>query len=99
MQNQAIIQSNTKRRNTIIMIAAFAAVYIIWGSTYLAMKFAIETLPSFLMAGSRFLIGGTVLFIWARMSPDYEKPKLVHWRTSFIVGGLLLLGGNGGVVI
>lgn len=98
MQNQAITKSNAPGK-TIIMIAAFAAVYLIWGSTYLAMKFAIETLPSFLMAGTRFLIAGIVLLIWARLSADYERPKLVHWRTSLIVGGLLLLGGNGGVVI
>jgi drug/metabolite transporter (DMT)-like permease len=98
MQNQGIIQSKIPSK-TVIMIAAFAAVYLIWGSTYLAMKYAIETLPSFLMAGSRFFIAGLVLFIWARLSSDYERPKPVHWRTSFIVGGLLLLGGNGGVVI
>lgn len=98
MQNQAITKSNAPGK-TIIMIAAFAAVYLIWGSTYLAMKFAIETLPSFLMAGTRFLIAGVILLIWARLSADYERPKLVHWRTSLIVGGLLLLGGNGGVVI
>lgn len=99
MKNQAIIKTNYPNRNTILMIAAFAAVYLIWGSTYLAMKYAIETLPSFLMAGTRFLVAGSILFIWARLSPDYQKPKLVHWRTSFIVGALLLLGGNGGVVI
>lgn len=93
------MQTKTTQNKTIIMIAAFAAVYLIWGSTYLAMKFAIETLPSFLMAGTRFMIAGAVLFIWARFSSDYERPKLVHWRTSLIVGGLLLLGGNGGVVI
>jgi drug/metabolite transporter (DMT)-like permease len=98
MQNQAIIKSKIQKK-TIIMIAAFAAVYLIWGSTYLAMKYAIETLPSFLMAGTRFLTAGAVLFIWARLSSDYERPKLIHWRTSLIVGGLLLLGGNGGVVI
>jgi drug/metabolite transporter (DMT)-like permease len=98
MRNQAITKSNIERR-TVIMIAAFAAVYLIWGSTYLAMKYAIETLPSFLMAGTRFFAAGSVLFLWARLSPDYERPRLVHWRTSLIVGGLLLLGGNGGVVI
>jgi drug/metabolite transporter (DMT)-like permease len=98
MRNQAIIPTKIQNK-TIIMIAAFAAVYLIWGSTYLAMKYAIETLPSFLMAGTRFLLAGAVLFVWARLSSDYERPKLVHWRTSLIVGGLLLLGGNGGVVI
>jgi len=86
-------------RKLLILVAAFAAVYIFWGSTYLAIKYAIETLPPFLMAGSRFLFAGSILFLWARLSKDYEAPKLEHWRTSFIVGTLLLLGGNGGVVL
>lgn len=87
------------KRNLIILIAAFAAVYVFWGSTYLGIKYAIETLPPFLMAGSRFAFAGTLLYVWARFSKDYEKPTLAHWRTSIIVGTLLLLGGNGGVVI
>ena len=85
-------------RKTVILLAAFAAVYIFWGSTYLAIKYAIETLPPFLMAGIRFTIAGAILFAIARFSKDYEKPKFVHWKTSFIVGTLLLLFGNGGVV-
>lgn len=97
MQNQAIIKSNNNK-NLAVMIAAFAAVYIFWGSTYLAIKYAIETLPPFLMAGSRFVFAGAVLMVWARFTKDYEKPKAAHWKTSFIVGTLLLLGGNGGVV-
>lgn len=87
------------RRNLIVFIAAFAAVYIFWGSTYLAIKYALETLPPFLMAGSRFALAGAILFAIARFSKDYERPKPAHWRTSFIVGTLLLLGGNGGVVL
>src|ERR1044072_5500979 len=87
------------RRNLILLILAFAAVYLIWGSTYLAIKYAIETLPTFLMAGFRFTIAGGLLYLWARFSPGYEKPKLIHWRTSLIVGTLLLAGGNGGVVV
>jgi drug/metabolite transporter (DMT)-like permease len=84
---------------SILLLAAFAAVYIFWGSTYLAIKYAIETLPPFLMAGSRFAVAGSILYVWARLSKDYEKPSFKHWRTSFIVGTLLLLGGNGGVVL
>ncbi len=91
-------KTNFLDRKVILLIAAFAAVYIFWGSTYLAIKYAIETLPPFLMAGSRFVIAGGILFLIARFSKDFEKPKLVHWKTSFIVGTLLLLGGNGGVV-
>jgi len=98
MSGQAGSISNDKR-NLILLVAAFAAVYIIWGSTYLAIKYAIETMPTFLMAGFRFTLAGGILYLWARLSPGYEKPKLVHWRTSLIVGTLLLAGGNGGVVI
>src|SRR5215213_5715643 len=100
MQERAIITKTnySSRRSLILLIAAFAAVYIFWGSTYLAIKYAIETLPPFLMAGARFVFAGAILYVWARVSKDYEKPKAAHWRTSFIVGTLLLLGGNGGVV-
>ena len=97
MRKEGITETNQKR-DLILLIAAFAAVYIFWGSTYLAIKYAIETLPPFLMAGARFVFAGSILLIWARLSADYEKPKAVHWKTSFIVGTLLLLGGNGGVV-
>jgi drug/metabolite transporter (DMT)-like permease len=98
MQETTKTNQNIKQLS-ILMIAAFAAIYFFWGSTYLAIKYAIETLPPFLMAGSRFLIAGSILYVWARLSKDYEKPSLRHWRTSFIVGTLLLLGGNGGVVL
>lgn len=86
-------------RKLLILVAAFAAVYIFWGSTYLAIKYAMQTLPPFLMAGSRFLFAGSILFLWARLSKDYEPPTRAQWRTSIVVGTLLLLGGNGGVVL
>ena len=98
MQKAEITTTDTNR-NLVLLIAAFAAVYIFWGSTYLAIKYAIETLPPFLMAGSRFIVAGSILYVWARLSKDYEKPSFKHWRTNFIVGTLLLLGGNGGVVL
>ncbi|HEX8288426.1 MAG TPA: EamA family transporter [Pyrinomonadaceae bacterium] len=97
MQGQAA-KTNFSNPRTMFLILAFAAVYIFWGSTYLAIKYAIETLPPFLMAGARFVFAGSILLIWARFTADYEKPKSAHWRTAFIVGTLLLLGGNGGVV-
>jgi drug/metabolite transporter (DMT)-like permease len=97
MQRNEITKINPNR-NLIILIAAFAAVYIFWGSTYLAIKYAIETLPPFLMAGARFVFAGSVLMLWARFTKDYQPPRAAHWKTSFIVGTLLLLGGNGGVV-
>lgn len=78
-------------------ILAFTAVYIVWGSTYLAIRFAIETLPGFLMAGWRFLMAGSILYLWARWR-GAPRPELRYWKPAFIVGGLLLLGGNGSVV-
>lgn len=76
---------------------AFAAVYTIWGSTYLAIRFAVETMPPFLMAGTRFLIAGTILYALARRR-GAAAPARIHWRSAIIVGALMLLAGNGGVV-
>ena len=86
-------------RKIILLIAAFTAVYILWGSTYLAIKYAIETLPPLLMTGTRFWVAGTTLFLVGRFSDGYQKPNLREWRASFIVGTLLFLGGTGGVVL
>lgn len=94
-----LTNAKTSERSTLLLIAAFTAVYLIWGSTYIAIKFAIETLPPFLMAGTRFLTAGTILYLIARFSDNYEKPTWKEWRTSLIVGTLLLLGGNGCVVV
>lgn len=80
------------------LFLAFAAVYVIWGSTYLAIKYAIETLPPLLMAGVRFLIAGGALYAWARVRGE-ARPMLISWRPSLVIGGLLLLGGNGFVVL
>lgn len=96
-ENLAVRPDN--KRSVITLVLAFAAVYIIWGSTYLAIKFAIETLPTFLMAGVRFVVAGSILLTIARLSPGYTRPKPIHWRTSLIVGTLLLTVGNGGVVL
>lgn len=89
----------SNRKNLIVLIAAFFAVYVFWGSTYLAIKYTIETLPPFLMAGTRFAFAGAILFIWAWFTKDYERPKFEHWKTAVIVGTFLLLGGNGAVVL
>ena len=78
------------------VLAAFAALYVVWGSTYLGIRFAIETIPPFTMAGVRFLVAGTLLYGWAR-TRSRERPTAPQWRTAVVVGALLLLGGNGGV--
>jgi len=80
------------------LLAAFAAVYIVWGSTYLAIRFAVETLPPLLMAGARFTIAGLLLLAWSRIVQHAERPSRSDWRTGLMSGALLLLGGNGAVV-
>ncbi len=79
-----------------LVIAAFAAVYLIWGSTYLAIRLAIETIPPLLMAGARFLTAGLILYGVMRVR-GIARPRLVHWRDATIIGAALLLVGNGGV--
>jgi drug/metabolite transporter (DMT)-like permease len=73
---------------------ALIALYIVWGSTYLGIKFAIETIPPFLHAGIRFLISGLILVIWQRAA-GYPLPTRKQWISAAIIGTLLLLGGNG----
>jgi drug/metabolite transporter (DMT)-like permease len=80
------------------IIIAFAALYLIWGSTYLGIRFAIETIPPFLMAGTRFLLAGVIMYAIAWSQGTY-KSTWANWRTSFIIGSCLLLAGNGGVTI
>jgi drug/metabolite transporter (DMT)-like permease len=80
------------------LIAAFAAVYLVWGSTYLAIRFAVETLPPLLMAGARFVIAGGILLLWARLRGRAGGPTKMDWTTGLVSGALLLLGGNGAVV-
>ena len=79
------------------LTGAFGALYLIWGSTYLAIRFALETLPPFTMSGARFVIAGLILYGWARLR-GAASPVLKHWPPAFLIGVLLLLLGNGGVV-
>jgi drug/metabolite transporter (DMT)-like permease len=81
-----------------LIITAFAAVYLIWGSTYLGILFAIQSIPPFLMAGVRFFAAGVIMYAVARWQ-GAPKPERSTWRTALIVGGCLLLCGNGGVTI
>ena len=86
----------TRARPAPLLVAAFAAVYLIWGSTYLAIRLAIDTVPPLAMAGVRFLIAGALLFPIALLTGDREDrltPR--HWRSALIIGVLLVAGGNG----
>lgn len=85
------------RSSRVLIILAFAAVYLLWGSTYLAIRYAIETLPPFLMAGTRFSLAGLILFTWALLNGESIRSSLSQWPKAFAIGGLLLLGGNGSV--
>jgi drug/metabolite transporter (DMT)-like permease len=76
---------------------ALAAVYLIWGSTYLAIRFTVETLPPFTSAAARFIISGVFLYCWRRLAGD-APPSGFEWRNTAVIGILLLVGGNGGVV-
>ena len=77
---------------------ALLALYIVWGSTYLAIRFSVETIPPFLHASIRFLISGVILFTWRRLAGD-PSPTWSNWKSTAIVGTLLLLGGNGLVAL
>lgn len=79
------------------IIAAFASIYLIWGSTYLAISYAVGTIPPFIMGGIRFVVSGAMLYLWARYR-GAPRPTRLHWRNAIVAGGFLLLGGNGAVV-
>ena len=75
------------------LVSAFAAIYAIWGSTYLGIRVAVETLPPFLMAGARFAIAGALLFAFLKLRGEaWPTPR--QWRDQAIIGIFLLLGGN-----
>jgi drug/metabolite transporter (DMT)-like permease len=78
------------------MITAFAAVYLLWGSTFLFIRYAVATIPPFFMAGTRHFVAGALLYPLARWRSG-EKPSRVNWYAAILMGGLLLLAGNGAV--
>jgi drug/metabolite transporter (DMT)-like permease len=80
-----------------LVITAFAAVYVIWGSSYIGIHFAIETIPPFLMTTARFLLAGGLLMGWA-LARGASLPTRVHWRAAAIVGAFLFLFNNTAIV-
>jgi drug/metabolite transporter (DMT)-like permease len=89
--------SNTMQPSRTLLVLAFAIIYVIWGSTYLAIRVAVETLPPLLSGAARFLIAGGVLLAVLR-ARGMKMPSAPQWKHSMVVGLLLLLGGNGLVV-
>lgn len=79
-----------------LIVFSLLALYLIWGSTYLAMLWAIEGFPPFMMAGIRFLVAGGLLYLYLRLR-GAAAPLPKQWAASAVIGILLLLGGNGGV--
>ena len=87
---------NNKTAPRWLVILCFAAIYIIWGSTYLGIGLAVQSMPPHIMAGIRFVISGAVLFAFMRWR-GVPMPKLIHWRSALIIGIFLLGLGNGSV--
>ena len=85
------------KRNRTRILLAFAAVYVLWGSTYLFIKYAIDTIPPFMMGASRFVVGGGVLYALARWR-GASKPTAGDWRAAALSGILMLGFGNGAVM-
>lgn len=82
-----------------LVLACLAATWIVWGSTYLAIKFALVSFPPFLQMGSRFLVAGAALALWMRVVRRAPWPTLRQWLHATLVGALMLGGGMGGVAV
>jgi drug/metabolite transporter (DMT)-like permease len=79
------------------LVAAFAAVYLIWGTGYLAIQVAMETLPPFTSAGMRFFVAGMIMIAWLRLRGQPLPPR-VHWRTGILSSAIMFLGSGGSIV-
>ena len=82
------------RPSRLALFLAFAAIYLIWGSTYLATGFGVAAIPPFLLTGIRFVVGGLSFIAWA-WSQNAERPTPFHWVTTACIGVLMAAGGNG----
>jgi drug/metabolite transporter (DMT)-like permease len=90
-----LVATNAKSQTAIIL--ALSAVYVFWGGTYLAMKIAIETIPPFIMGGTRFLTAGLLVYIWG-IYKGQKPPEKSHWLYASLLGILMLLIGQGGII-
>jgi drug/metabolite transporter (DMT)-like permease len=87
----------SRPRTAPLVWAAIVVLYLVWGSTYLGIRIAVESIPPFLMAGARFLLAGAIMLVFVGVTrrAATRLPTIREWRDSAIVGGLLMGGGMG----
>src|ERR1700674_955410 len=85
--------SDRQRTDSIQLALAFAAIYLVWGSTYLAIRYAVKTIPPLVTAGVRHSVAGGILLAWAWARGF--RPTRAHWISGFVLGGLFFLVGRG----
>jgi drug/metabolite transporter (DMT)-like permease len=91
----AVVASARPAGRPSLLVPALLACYLIWGSTYLAIRFALESFPPFFQMGTRFLTAGALLTAFLAWRGRGPWPTAVEWRNAFVVGGLMLVGGMG----
>ena len=87
----------TDRNFRMTLIASFAAIYVVWGSTYIAIRLLADTLPPFTMVGLRFLLAGALVYAWVRVR-NVERATARQWRSASLAGLFLIFVGTGAVV-
>jgi drug/metabolite transporter (DMT)-like permease len=88
------MSSSSSSPSRTALTVAFAVIYVVWGSTYLGIRVAVESLPPFLMAGARFLVAGGLMMGWLAATSGFRATAR-QWRDNAVIGAFLLLGGNG----
>jgi len=88
------VTASEKTPTKAALVAGFITIYLLWGSTYLGIKIAVETLPPFLMASARFMVAGVLVTAWIAFTRGFKATRR-QWIDNSIIGGFLLLGGNG----
>ena len=90
-------KSNVSSGHQTKLLFSFAAIYLIWGTTYLAMRVSVESIPPFTLAATRFLVAGFILFAILKLR-GVATPTRGQWKAATFIGSLLFLGGNGLVI-
>ena len=91
--SQSALSQSKARSTRLLLLASFAIIYVVWGSTYLAIRFAVETIPPLVTAGIRHTVAGGILLAWA-YARGY-RAKREHWVAGAIVGAFFFLIGHG----